>query len=143
MTKVDLNNAINKPEVHAKLKLVFSLLKAFKLAELLTLANNILAIFAIVYSPTLPIKILASLVLIVGLLVFYYALRVRIDITLFEQWHSLEMAALDDALSNINSKHQAGRTLTARLQGSYKLFNRGLLLLLVQYCLLMLTIWFI
>lgn len=143
MTKVGLNNTIDKPQAHAKLRVMLSLLKAFKLVELLTLLNSLLAIFAIVYSPIFQLKVLASAVLIVGLVIFYYALRVRIDITLFEHWDSLEIGALDDALTNINSKHQSGRALGARLQGSYRLFNQGLSFLIAQFCLLMLAVWYI
>jgi len=143
MTKMGLNNTIDKPQAHAKLSVILSILKAFKLVELLTLVNNLLAIFAIVYSPIFQFKVLASVVLIVGLVIFYYALRIRIEITLFDRWDSLEIGVLDDALANINSKHQSGRTLDARLKGSYRLFNRGLLLLLAQFCLLLLIVWFI
>jgi len=132
-----------KPKVHAKLSVMLSLLKAFKLAELLALANNLLAIVAVIYSTELPLKAMASLILVVGLGVFYFALRIRIDITLFEQWDSFEINALDDALSNINPKHQTTRTLEARLQGSYRLFNRGLLLVFVQFCLLMTAVWLV
>jgi hypothetical protein len=130
-----------KPKVHAKLSVILSLLKAFKLAELLALANNLLAIVTFMYSPELPLKVLAILILAVGLGVFYFALRIRIDITLFEQWDSFEINALDDALSNINPKHQTGRALEGRLQGSYRLFNRGLVLVFVQFCLLITAVW--
>lgn len=130
-----------KPKVHAKLSVILSLLKAFKLAELLALANNLLAIVTFMYSPVLLLKAMASLILAVGLGVFYFALRIRIDITLFEQWDSFEINALDDALSNINPKHQTGRALEGRLQGSYRLFYRGLVLLLVQFCLLITAVW--
>lgn len=132
-----------RPKIHAKLSVMLSLLKAFKLAEMLALANNLLAIVAFIYSPELPLKVLATLILAVGLGVSYFALRIRIDITLFEQWDSFEINALDDALSNINPKHKTGRTLEERLQGSYRLFNRGLLLVFVQFCLLMTAVWLI
>jgi len=130
-----------KPKVHAKLSVLLSLLKAFKLAELLALANNLLAIVAFIYSPDLLLKVMTSLILAVGLGVFYFALRIRIDITLFERWDSFEINALDDALSNINPKNQASRTLDERLQGSYRLFNRGLVLIFIQFCLLIIAVW--
>lgn len=132
-----------KPKVHAKLSVMLSLLKAFKLAELLALVNNLFAVIAIIYSPTFSIKLLASLVFALVLVVFYFALRIRADIALFERWDNLEISALDDALTEINPQYQAGRTLEARLQGCYKLFNQGLLLVLVQFCMLMLAIWFV
>lgn len=132
-----------KPKVHAKLSVMLSLLKAFKLAELLALANNLLAIVTFIYSAELLLKAMTSLILLVGLGVFYFALRIRIDITLFERWDSFEISVLDDVLSNINPKYQAGRTLDERLQGSYRLFNRGLLLVFVQFCLLMTAVWLV
>lgn len=130
-----------RSKIHEKLGVMLSLLKAFKLAELLSLANNLLAIVTFIYSTELPLKAMTSLILVVGLGVFYFALRIRIDITLFERWDSFEINALDDALSNINPKHKTGRTLEERLQGSYRLFNRGLLLVFVQFCLLMTAVW--
>ena len=63
-----------KPKVHAKLSVMLSLLKAFKLAELLALVNNLFAVIAIIYSPTFSIKLLASLVFALGLGVFYLSL---------------------------------------------------------------------
>lgn len=138
MTVLELSN---KPNVHAKLSVMLALLKAFKLVELLTLTNSLLTIVAILYSHMLPLKALASLMLIFSLGIFYVALRIRIDITLFERWASFEMNALDDALRKINSKYKTGRTLEERLQGSYKLFRLGLLLVLVQFCLLMIVVW--
>ncbi|MDI1360485.1 hypothetical protein [Methylotenera sp.] len=130
-----------KPKVHAKLSVILSLLKAFKLAELLALANNLLAIVTFMYSPVLLLKAMASLILAVGLGIFYFALRIRIDITLFERWDSIEISQLDNVLSNINPKYQAGRTLDERLRGSYRLSNRGLGLLFVQFCLLITAVW--
>ena len=138
MTELELSNM---PKVHAKLSVMLALLKAFKLVELLTLTNSLLAIFAILYSHMLPLKVLASLLLIVSLGVFYVALRIRIDITLFERWDRFEMNALDDALNKINSKHQTGRTLEERFKGSYRLFKLGFLLALVQFFLLMIVVW--
>ena len=141
MTKSDFSNATNKAKVHTKLSMMLSLLKAFKLAELLTIANNMLALFAIVYAPTVFLKALATLVIVMGLLVFYLAIRIRIDVILFEYWDTLDLLVLDEALANIKPKHQSGRTLEARLQGSYQLFNRGLLLLGAQFCILLLAVW--
>ena len=141
MAKLDSTDPITKPQLHAKLSVMLSLLKAFKLAELLALVNNILVIFLLIYLPTLQVKLLAVLVFAAGLSVFYFAIRVRIDVALFERWDTLELTQLDDALFSINPKIKANRTLESRLQGSYKLFNRGLLMLLAQFCLLILTVW--
>ena len=139
MTDTDLSST--KPKVHAKLSVMLSLLKAFKLVELLAFANNLLASVTLIYSLVLPLKVLASLILAVGLGIFYFALRIRIDITLFERWDSFEISQLDNALSNINSKHQAGRALEERLQGSYRLFKLGLVLIFIQFCLLIIAVW--
>ena len=134
---------LSKPKVHAKLSVMLSLFKAFKLVEMLTVINCSLAVAITLYSHMQLLKALASLVLVVGLGIFYFALRIRIDITLFERWDSLEINALDDALSKINPKHQSGRTLEERLQGSYKLFKQGLLLVLAQFSLLIAIIWLV
>ena len=139
MTDTDLSST--KPKVHAKLSVILSLFKAFKLVELLAFANNLLASVTLIYSLVLPLKVLASLILAVGLGIFYFALRIRIDITLFERWDSFEISQLDNALSNINSKHQAGRALEERLQGSYRLFKLGLVLIFIQFCLLIIAVW--
>ena len=139
MTDTDLSST--KPKVHAKLSVILSLFKAFKLVELLAFANNLLASVTLIYSLVLPLKVLASLILAVGLGIFYFALRIRIDITLFERWDSFEISQLDNALSNINSKHKTGRTLEERLQGSYRLFKLGLVLIFIQFCLLIIAVW--
>ena len=133
MTESESSNI--KSNEHAKLSVMLSLLKAFKLVEFLALANNLLTVIAVLNTHILPIKVLALLILIISLGVFYFALRIRIDVTLLEHWDSLDMSALDNALSNLSPKHQAGRPLEKRLQGSYRLFMQGLLLLLMQFCL--------
>lgn len=138
MTELEPSN--NKSNVHAKLSVMLSLLKAFKLAELLALANNLVAVIAVLNSHILPIKALALLMLALSLGIFYFALRIRIDITLFEHWDSFDMSALDDALSKVSAKHQTGRPLEKRLQGSYRLFMQGLLLVFVQLSLLVVIV---
>jgi hypothetical protein len=127
------------PTAHANISVVLSLLKAFKLAELLALVNHLLAAFAIVNAPTMTLKLLMVLVMSVGLLVFYFAIRIRIDIALFDRWDTLDIAALDDALAKTNAKHQPGKTLEARLHGAYKLFQHGLLWVFLQFFLLMIV----
>jgi hypothetical protein len=129
MVESDLRSP--KPKVHAKLSVMLSLLKAFKLVELIALTSNLLAILAILYSLMSPLKVLASLMLLVSLGIFNFALRIHIDITLFGRWDSFELSAIDEALSKINSKHKTGSALEMRLQGSYRLLKLGLLLVLV------------
>ena len=132
-----------KPQTHTKINVMLSILKAFKLAEILTLLNNFIAIYAISHAPVFSIKLSASIMLGLGLIVFYYAIRIRIDVALFELWDSLDMVTLDEALRALNPNHAAGRSLESRLQGSVKLIKRGLLIVFMQYLMLMLAIWMI
>jgi len=138
-----LTRPLSKPEAHAKISLALSLLKAFKPVEVFSIVNCMLAIAGVVYSPNLKIKLICTLVILIGLGVLYFAIRIRIDRTLFERWDSLEIAALDEALIGLNPKHQSGRALTTRLEGSYKLFNRGILAILLQFLMLVQMVWFI
>ena len=133
---------INKPKAHAQLNTVLALLKSFKLVECITLLNNCLALVGIALLFTERLKLLGLLVLATGLIVMYFAIRIRIDITLFERWDSLDVVALDEVLAKLNPKHQIGRTLEVRLIGSYRLFKQGLLVMLVQSALLILLVWF-
>lgn len=128
---------------HANISVTLPLLKAFKLAELLALANHLLAVFAVVNASTMILKLFAVLVMSVGLVVFYFAIRIRIDITLFERWDALDIAALDDALAKTNAKYQSGKTLEARLGGAYKLFQQGLLWVFMQFFLLMIVLFWV
>jgi hypothetical protein len=134
---------LSKPEVHANISMALSLLKAFKPVEVFSIVNCLLAIVGVVYLPTLKIKFLCTLVILIGLGVLYFAMRIRIDRTLFERWDGLDIDALDEALVSLNPKHQSGRALALRLEGSYKLFNRGILAISLQFLLLVQMIWFI
>lgn len=132
---------INQPEAHANISLALSALNAFKPAELFSIVNSVLAMIGVVYLPALKVKLICTLVIIIGLGVLYFAMRMRIDRTLFARWDGLDIAALDKALLGMNAKHQSGRTLAARLAGSYKLFNRGILLILLQFLVLVQMVW--
>jgi hypothetical protein len=136
-----LTRPLSKPEVHANISMALSLLKAFKPVEVFSIVNCLLAIVGVVYSPMLKIKFLCTLVILIGLGVLYFAMRIRIDRTLFERWDSLDIAALDEALLVLNPKHQSGRALALRLEGSYKLFNRGILAISLQLLMLVQMIW--
>jgi hypothetical protein len=133
----EVNEALDKPKTHAHISVVFAILKAYKLVELLAGLISLLALVGIMYAPNVSLKLLALLVFCVGLGVFYFALRIRIDIHLFELWDSLDISELDHALLKINANHSAGRTLEARLDASYQLFKRGISLFLVQVILLL------
>ena len=91
----------------------------------------------------MTLKLLMVLVMSVGLLVFYFAIRIRIDIALFERWDTLDIVAVDDALAKANAKHRSGKTLEARLHGAYKLFQYGLLWVFMQFFLLMIVFFLV
>ena len=141
MTAIDTQKIITQTEAHAKLSVMQALFKAYPLVELLALFNLLLAIVAMVFAPNLPVKILATLVLLAGAGVFYFALRIRVDRAIFTRWETLDMPALDAALKDINPHHQAGKTLSSRLTGGYQLFKHGVFLLIVQFGLLMGLVW--
>lgn len=133
---------INKTEdVQAQLTVMLSLLKANILVELLALLNQLLAAVALVFAQGMLVKILAIFSLLAGFFVFYFALRMRIDSSIFTRWDKLEAQALDAALKQINPNHQADRTLYARLAGTYQLFQRGLYVLILQFGLLIILAW--
>lgn len=142
MTVFDAQKITSQAEAHTKIKVMQAIFKAYYLVELLTLFNLLLAIVAIVFAPNVLVKILASLVLLAGAGVFYFALRIRIDQALFADWHTLDIPALDAALKDLNPHHQAGKTLSSRLTGGYQLFQRGVFFLIVQFGLLIVLAWF-
>lgn len=137
-----LTRPLRIPEVHANISMVLSLLKAFKPIEMFSVVNCVLAIVGLVYTPNLKVKLLCMLVMLIGLGVLYFAMRIRVDCTLFERWDGLDVVALDSALLHLNPKHQSGRTLAARIEGSYKLFNRGIVLMALQFLVLVQMIWY-
>lgn len=140
---VNSSALLSQSEAHVKLNLALSVLKAFRPIELFSIVNCVIAIAGVFYLPTMPIKLLCTLVILIGFFILYFAMRMRIDCALFERWDSLDIELLDKALLAINTKHQTGRTLNRRLEGSYKLFNRGILLIGLQFLMLTQMIWFI
>jgi hypothetical protein len=128
---------LTKPKVNAQLNVVLAILKTFLLLAFVALAGCCFAIWSMMLAANGLIKLLGLLVFCSGLGVFYFALRIRIDITLFEHWDSLDMAELDHALLQIKPDFIAGRTLENRLNASIKLFKIGAFLCLVQIILLL------
>ncbi len=138
-----LNTAPNpQPKPHAQLVTVLALLKSFKLIELLVIVNNLLAIIFMALSVSWQLKLVGALVIGIGLLVMYYAIRIRIDIQLFIHWDSLDKDELDVALMMFNPAHQSGRTLALRLLGSYGLFKQGAVIFAGQSILLIFLVYF-
>jgi hypothetical protein len=136
------NKCVSNPKTHAQLSTTLALLTTFKVFESIMLLNDLLAIVGIALSSSRQLKLLGVLILSIGVMVLYVAIRIRIDVKLFERWDSLDAVALDEALTNLNNKHQVGRALDARLAGSHKLFKRGLWMLLLQSILLILFVWY-
>lgn len=139
------NNAqkLNKTEdLQAQLTVMLALLKANILVELLAFLNQLLAAAALFFASNTHVKILAIFSLLVGFVVFYFALRMRIDSSIFARWDKLGAQALDAALKQMNPNYQSGRTLSARLAGTYLLFKRGLYMLILQFGLLIMLAWF-
>ncbi len=142
MTNINTQQLNKTEDVQAQLTVILALLKANVLVELLALLNQLLAAAALVFAQGMHVKILAIFSLLAGFVVFYFALRMRIDSTIFARWDKLEAQALDTVLKQINPNHQADRTLSARLAGAYRLFKRGLYVLILQFGLLITLAWF-
>lgn len=132
---------LNQTKTHAQLSVTISVLNAFKLLEWIALSCTLLAFASMMLTATGHLKIMGFLVVALGLAVFYFAFKVRVDVALFKQWQSLDVAALDDALLKINPQFQVGRSLEARLAASRELFHYGFYLLLLQLCALTVLAW--
>jgi hypothetical protein len=135
-------DAILQSKSHAELVTMLALLKAFKLIELLVIVNNLLAITFIALSFSWQLKLLGVLVFGLGMLVMYFAIRIRVDINLFTHWDSIDIASLDEVLMSLNPTHSSGRTLTSRVLGSYKLFKQGATMWIAQSILLAFLVYF-
>ena len=142
MANSSQTKCINEPKTHAQLSVTFALLDAFKLIEIVMLLNNLFAIIGIALSHSIQLKWLGVLVFSIGMIALYIAIRIRIDVKLFERWDSLDVIALDEVLANLNNTHQADRSIDARLAASHSLFKRGLWMTLLQSILLMLFVWY-
>jgi hypothetical protein len=135
-------DAILQSKSHAELVTMLALLKAFKLIELLVIVNNLLAITFIALSFSWQLKLLGVLVFGLGMLVMYFAIRIRVDINLFTHWDSIDIASLDEVLMSLNPTHSSGRTLTSRVLGSYSLFKQGATMWIAQSILLAFLVYF-
>lgn len=142
MTRVDNADMLIQPKSHTQLVTTLALLKAFKLIELLAIVNNLLAIVLIALSFSWTLKLLGAIVFSVGVLVMYFAIRIRVDVNLFAHWDSLDITELDEVLTMLNPAHQAGRTLTLRMLGSYRLFRRGAVMFAGQSIMLIFLVYF-
>jgi hypothetical protein len=132
---------LSRPKSHAQFSVVLAILKVFRQIALVALVACCLAIAGIVLALSWPIKLLALLVFCLGLGVFYFALRLRIDVTLFERWDSLDIVELDAALLQLRPDFLAGRTLEPRLNASLELFKIGAFLCFLQIILLLIMAW--
>lgn len=132
---------LNQTKTHAQLSVTISVLNAFKLLEWIALACTLLAFASMMLTSAGYLKLIGFLVVSLGLTVFYFAFKLRVDVAIFKEWQNLEMAALDDALLKINPQFKVGRTLEARLAASRVLFHYGFYLLLLQLCALTVLAW--
>jgi hypothetical protein len=141
MTENTTLSQLSKPAVHARLSIILAVFKANKLVELLAILNMVLVLAAIVFAQNFLTKGTALLGFIAGLVVFYSSLRIRIDQSLFEQWDSLDLQALDAALKQVNARFKEGKTFDQRLAGAYQLFKMGLYGLILQFIVLLILAW--
>lgn len=128
-------------EANAQLRVMLAVLKTNVLIETLAVLNLLLAMLVVVYLPKWPVKLCATLVIVFGMAVLYFAVRIRIDHALFEKWDTLDTVALDSVLQQINPKHSVGMTLEHRLSGTYYLFQKEIICLLMQMGFLLATLW--
>lgn len=142
MTTISTPETLNPTKTHTQLSVTISVLNAFKLLEWIALACTLLAFASMMLTGAGYLKLLGFLVVTLGLTVFYFAFRLRVDVALFKDWQHLDVGALDDALLKINPQFQVGRTLEARLAASRELFHYGFYLLLLQLCALTVLAWF-
>jgi hypothetical protein len=132
---------LSKSKVHTQLSVVLAILCTFWQLAFVALVSCCFAIGSMMLAPSELIKLLGLLVFCFGLGVFYFALRIRIDIALFERWDSLDMAELDRILLQMKPDFIVGRTLENRLNASIKLYKSGVFLCFVQIILLLILSW--
>ena len=88
------------------------------------------------------VRALLAFSLVAALLAAYSGIRVRIDVTLFERWEQLDVAALDRALLALNPRFSPGRSLQSRIEGSLGWWRRGVGALGIQVALCVCAILF-
>ena len=71
------------------------------------------------------VRALLAFSLVAAMVAAYSCIRVRIDVTLFERWEQLDVAALDQALIAVNPNFKPGRSLQSRIEGSLGWWRRG------------------
>ena len=123
-------------DTHTTLTLGIARLRSMRAIECLSalLAAAALA-SATVLSTSEVTRALLALSLIAASVATYSCIRVRIDVTLFERWEQLDVAALDHALLALNPRFNSGRSLHSRIEGSVNWWRRGLGALAIQLAL--------
>ena len=89
------------------------------------------------------VRALLAFSLVAAMVAAYSCIRVRIDVTLFERWEQLDVAALDQALIAVNPRFNSGRSLHSRIEGSLSWWRRGLGALAIQIALCVGAILFV
>lgn len=80
-------------------------------------------------------RALLALSLVAALVTTYACIRVQMDVTIFERWEEINIAALDQALMVANRNFTPGRSLHSRIEGSLSWWRRGLGALAIQVAL--------
>ena len=81
------------------------------------------------------VRALLAFSLVAAMVAIYCCIRVRIDVTLFERWENLDVAALDQALIAVKPNFKPGRSLQSRIEGSLGWWRRGVGALGIQVAL--------
>ena len=87
-------------------------------------------------------RALLALSLVAAIVTTYACIRVQMDVTLFERWEQINVAALDQALIAVNPNFKPGRSLHSRIEGSIGWWRRGLGALAIQIALCVGAIFF-
>lgn len=138
MTKTDLSNSTS---ANAQLSVILACCRANALIEILALINQLLAIVSLVFGGGWVVKSLATLALLSGAILFYFAVRLRLDKALFERWDRLNVREIDNVLKEINPNFTPNKTLGMRLQGVIKILKIITGLLALQSILLLIIAW--
>ena len=122
------------PDTQAALALAIARLRSMRAMECFSALLAAAALFGAASGDGLT-RILFSGAVLAAVLTLYSAIRVRIDVALFERWEQLDPAALDQALLALNPNFKLGRTLDSRIKGSLGWWRRGLMGLAMQVAL--------
>ena len=91
------------------------------------------------FATPLAYWLLGGLLLLIGCVEKYWALRVALDADLFQHIRQLSLSGLDQALTEqqLLPSNKASRSLNDRCRGAYRLLRWQLLCVLLQACLLL------